>query len=159
VDADSSLEIRAGQRWRLGNGTEVTVQQVEGETIHCAVHLQSMGGKTQSPGGAISGVIAADSYPAETFTNSILLRPIFRASFGAKVRGSGVADRVMQALHDVASVESRGTPRVDTGTGVLHGDQAEYVVEVAAPDAEHAKAIIAGALGDDLVTDVRVAEL
>jgi hypothetical protein len=158
VDADGPIEIRAGQRWRLDNGTEVTVQQVEGETVHCAVHLGSVGGKTRA-GSPITGVIAADSYPAEAFANSILLRPMFRASFGARVRGNGVADRVMQALHDVSSVESRGTPRVDTGTGVMHGDQAEYVVEVAAPDAEYAKAVIADALGDDLVTDIGVAEL
>ena len=160
MNADLQLDIRPGQRWRLRNETEVTVQDVTGEgQVHCAVHPQLIREGAQSTGESVPGMVAASTFSVKNFAGAKLLRPLFRASFGAKIRGRGVEDPVMQALQEIASVERRGTPRVDTGTNVIHGDHAEYVIELAAPDGEAAKAVIAAHLGDDLVSKIDLVEL
>lgn len=79
--------------------------------------------------------------------------------FLATVRGEGISDAVLQRLNTVSTVESRGTPRVDTATNVLHGDHAGYVVELAAADAESAREILTEVLGEDLVGDIKLVEL
>jgi hypothetical protein len=154
------LDIRPEQRWRLRNGHEVTVQQVTGEDqIHCAVHPPLIRGGTQELGDSIPGMVAANTFSVEDFLHAELLRPLFRASFGAKVRGHGLEEPVMQALHEIASVERRGTPRIDTGTNVIHGDHAEYVIELAAPDRDAAETTILEKLGDDLVSRINLVEV
>lgn len=158
--ADPRLDIRPEQRWRLRSGYEVTVQQVVGEgQIHCAVHPPLLREGARVPSAPMPGMVAANTFSVNDFADAELLRPLFRASFGAKVRGQGLEDLVIQALQEIASVERRGTPRIDTGTNVIHGDHAEYVVELAAPDREAAEAIIAEKLGDDLVSKINLVEI
>lgn len=158
--ADPQLDIRPEQRWRLRSGYEVTVQQVTGDgQIHCAVHPPLIREGAQAPSESMPGMVAANTFSVKNFVGGQLLRPLFRASFGAKVRGQGVGDPVVQALQEIASVESRGTPRIDTGTNVIHGDHAEYVVELAAPDRDAAETTITEKLGDDLVSKINLVEI
>jgi hypothetical protein len=159
MNSDTHNDIRPGQRWRLRNGNEVMVHEVTGDgQVDCILHPAEIK-EGLGPTGQVVGSAATGPLDRDAFAGAELLRPLFRASFGARVGGRGVDDRVMQALQAIASVESRGTPRVDTGTGVIHGDHAEYVVELAAPDEEAAKAVIANKLGEDLVSNIDIVEV
>lgn len=104
----------------------------------------------------LSGAVAALETHVSKFEDAVLLAPRWRADFLAKVRGQGVADAVLQRLNTVSTVESRGTPRVDSATNVLHGDYAGYVVELAAPDEEAARKTLSEVLGDDLVGKINL---
>jgi len=160
MSSDAQSDIRPGQRWRLRDGNEVTVHEVTGDgKVDCTVHPAEIKEGFGPTGQATQTSAAAAPLDRSVFVGAELLRPLFRASFGANVRGQGVEDRVMQALQEIGSVERRGTPRVDTGTGIIHGDHAEYVVELAAADEEAAEAAIIGKLGEDLVSNIDLVEL
>lgn len=152
-------DVRPGQRWRFPNGDEVTVSEVRGDG-HVSAGSSLAGFSPiegRSPG--LSGAVAALETYISKFEDAVLLAPRWRADFLAKVRGQGVADAVLQRLNTVSTVGSRGTPRVDSATNVLHGDHAGYVVELAAPDKEAAYEALAEVLGDDLVGEINLIEL
>ena len=107
----------------------------------------------------LSGAVAALETHVSKFEDAVLLAPRWRADFLAKVRGQSVSDAVLQRLNTVSTVESRGTPRIDSATNVLHGDHAGYVVELAAPDEKAAYETLVGVLGDDLVGEINLIEL
>jgi hypothetical protein len=116
-------------------------------------------GSIEGRSSQLPGAVAALETHVSKFEDAILLAPRWRADFLAKVRGQGVADAVLQRLNTVSTVESRGTPRVDSATNVLHGDYAGYVVELAAADKEAAHEVLAEVLGDDLVGKINLIEL
>jgi hypothetical protein len=72
----------------------------------------------------------------------------WRLNFLAPVKDAeyGPDDPVLHALGEVASIESRGTPRIDSKTSAIRRDLAEYVVEVEAEDADTAKKLVEDAV-------------
>jgi hypothetical protein len=107
----------------------------------------------------LSGTYAAFERHVSAYKEATLLSPRWRESFLANVHGEGVADPVLQRLAEIGDVEERGTPRIDSATGAMRADLAEYVVVVAAPDREAAEKLIEAAVSDDLAHPIRFVPL
>lgn len=141
-------EVKPGQIWRLSSGDEVIVQGVQGEHISGASRMAARSGSGELRG---TEALAAFEGHLRQFEGAALISPVFRVTFLAPVQGKHPdEDPVFQALTSApgVQVDNRRTPHIASGTpqGKIQANLAEYVAEVAAPDAETAKSIVSEAV-------------
>jgi hypothetical protein len=148
ADATALPNIEPGQTWRLHTGDEVKVDRVNGDHVSGASRQAA-----RSATGELRGTVGIAAFEGHRrqFKGAVLIAPVYRITFLAPVEGDHPSeDPAFQALSAAPGVqiENRRTPHIASATpqDEIRADLAEYVAEVAAPNANAARRLVEDAV-------------
>ncbi|HEX5715553.1 MAG TPA: hypothetical protein VF179_05295 [Thermoanaerobaculia bacterium] len=149
-----ATDLRADQRWRLANGTEIKIGSVDGDHISGYSNPIALSGDNPAPS---SGALAVYEGHRADFEGATLLAPLWQVR--TSVDDGGLVEEISRLISSTGTIEHRSSSSENPADGSVNFGLATYTIHLAAADSGAAEQTVRDALGNRLRGEIHVEPL